>query len=169
VFVACFEPDDLDAIVLKAAKEKYHYNDGRSSTCGVTALFAARDLRYAPIVSVNALVSTVPHLDDAALDALVTAGVVAGYFTREGSGIVVTFAGHKHARIIAHSSGFGEALYFEDLGHGAVSLADAILLHVSDGNSRNYPVWFGELEITFPNADGPLSKAPCVCSAHSNY
>jgi hypothetical protein len=145
-------PGDLDAILGKAAREHYRYNDGRSSTCGPTAIFAARDLRYAPIIGMHELVSTAPHLDDDELVELVAAGVAEGYFRREDSGLIVTFAGHKRARVLAYGHGDGKALYFEDLSTGAISLADAVLLHVSDGFPRNYPVWFCELEIAFPNA-----------------
>lgn len=150
---------NLDKIVTKAAAERYNYGDGRSSSCGPTALFASLDLRYAPIVDPASLVSTVADLDDTEFEALVQAGVHAGYFVREGKGVIVTVAGHRRARIVSFQSGRESRLYFEDLTAGTVSLEDAVLLHVSDGNPRNYPVWFGELEVTFPNAGRPALEA----------
>ncbi len=146
------KPDDLDKIVTKAAAEKYHYGDGRGSVCGPTSLFAALDLRYAPIVRPASLVSTVPHLDDDEFNALVEAGVQAGYFVHEDSGLIVTFAGHRRARNVRFGAGQEYRLYFDNLLQGTVSLEDAVLLHVSDGIPRNYPVWFGELGVAFPNA-----------------
>jgi predicted nucleotide-binding protein len=145
---------DLDAILVKAAKNHYRYGDGRSSTCGPTAAFAARDLRYAPIIAASELVSTVPDRGDAELAALIDAGVNAGYFRSEGRGFVVTFPGHKRARILEYAAGRHERIYFERLD-GTVALKDAILLHVAEDDRRNYPVWLGELEITFPNASRP--------------
>jgi hypothetical protein len=141
----------LDKVVVRAAARKYEYGDGRSSTCGPTAIFAARDLRYAPIIPLSQLASTVPDYDDVALELIIAAGVDAGYFVYEGEGIIVTFAGHRHARNVEYRAGRHARLFFEELPTG-VSLSDAILLYVSDGYPRIYPAWLGEIEITFPNA-----------------
>lgn len=142
----------LESIVVKAASFKHQFGDKRSSSSGPTALFAASDLRYAPIVSRSSLASSVPEFDDAALRALVDSGINAGYFQVEGAGVIVTFAGHRHARNILYQMRMANRIYFEDLSQTNISLGEAILLHVSDDEIRHYPVWFGELDVTFPNA-----------------
>ena len=143
---------NLDLIVQRAAQELYTYGDGRSSTAGPTALFAARDLRYAPIIRAGIVASTVPELDDTELDALIQAGHDAGYFAAADDGFVVTFAGHKRARVLQYEAGEAIPLFFINLAAHGLSLAEAILLLVSDGTGRNYPFWLGELEVTFSNA-----------------